>query len=94
MKPLVLHLKREYWEAIRAGSKREEYRACSMYWETRLRGKRFSEILLLCGYPKAGDVNRTLRRKWKGFYEKTICHPHFGGQPTLVFAIDVMEPLS
>lgn len=88
LKPLVLHLKRQWWEDIRAGSKQEEYRRRTPYWIRRLRGKQFSEVVLLLGYPKAGDESRTLRRPWKGFTEKTIVHPHFGGQAE-VFSIDV-----
>jgi ASC-1-like (ASCH) protein len=36
MKTLHLSLKREYFEAIRAGTKTEEYRLCTPYWQRRL----------------------------------------------------------
>jgi hypothetical protein len=93
VKPLVLHLKREYWEAIRDGTKLEEYRERGPYWGRRLRNKEFSEVVLLLGYPKAGDESRTLRRKWKGYRETNITHPLFG-ENVPVFAIDVSERLN
>ncbi len=92
LKPLVLHLKRQWWEEIRDGGKPEEYRQRTPYWIRRLRGRQFSEVVLLLGYPKAGDQSRTLRRRWQGQTEKNIDHPHFGG-PVEVFAIDVSAPL-
>lgn len=90
VKPLVLHLRREHWEAIRDGTKKEEYRERTAYWIRRLRNKEFLGVVLLLGYPKAGDESRTLRRRWRGFKEATITHPHFGRQVD-VFAIDVSE---
>lgn len=92
-KSLILHLKREYWEAIRDGSKLEEYRERVPYWEKRIPGKEFSDVVLLCGFPKAGDESRTLRRKWNGYTEKVITHPHFGDSVE-VFAIDVSEHIN
>lgn len=90
MSALVLHLKREYWEAIRDGSKKEEYRERGPYWGKRLRNKEFSEVVLLLGYPKSGDESKTLRRKWNGYEEKNITHKLFG-ERVPVFAIDVSE---
>jgi len=63
MSAVVLHLKREYWDAIRDGIKREEYRARGPYWGRRIRNKDFSEVILLCGYPKRGDDSLMIRRK-------------------------------
>lgn len=92
LKPLVLHLKREYWELIIDGLKMEEYRLVSLYWQKRLQGKEYSEVHLLLGYPKRGDESRTLKRKWKGFRVIDIEHKHFGGGKRTVYAIDVSEP--
>ena len=40
-KPKILHIpiKREYFDAIRSGDKKEEYRAYTPFWESRLRAK-------------------------------------------------------
>ena len=93
MKTLNLPLKREYFEAIRSGEKRVEYRLATIYWRKRLDGAAFDEIRLTLGYPKAGDKSRTLHRRWKGAWLERITHPHFGPDEVEVFAIDVSEEI-
>lgn len=90
---LRLALKKEYFEAIRAGSKLEEYRLMTPYWITRLQGQTFDKIVLTWGYPKSGDTTRQIERKWNGYEMKTITHKHFGNVPHIVFAIDVSVSL-
>lgn len=89
MADIVLPLKREYFEAIRNGTKPEEYREYSAFWRKRIEGKSFDRIILTLGYPKADDASRRLVRQWRGYEIKTITHPHFGNVPTTVFAINV-----
>ena len=89
MSSLHLNLKAEYFDAIAAGAKPEEYRLVTPYWRRRLEGRQYVGIVLKKGYPKRGDASRTLGRPWAGFTIKTITHPHFGAQPVLVFAIRV-----
>lgn len=97
MSQLILPLKAEYFDAIRDGTKKEEYRLANAYWTRRLfvtghrtTGHRsFSGIVLTKGYPKRDDAERRLELPWRGFTRKTITHPHFGPEPVEVFAIDV-----
>jgi len=97
MSKLILPLKAEYFDAIRDGTKKEEYRLANAYWTRRLfvtghrtTGHRsFSSIVLTKGYPKSDDTSRRLELPWRGFTRKTITHPHFGPEPVEVFAIDV-----
>lgn len=91
MADLVLSLKREYFEAIRDGSKTEEYRLCTPYWRKRLEGRSFDRIVLTLGHPKHGDESRRIVRPWNGYTIKTITHPHFGPEPVTVYAINVQE---
>ncbi len=95
---LQLALKAEYFDAIREGTKVEEFRKATPYWTKRLyespvdggRWRRsFDGIILTRGYPKRGDPDRTLELPWRGFTRKTITHPHFGPDPVEVFAIKV-----
>lgn len=90
---LQLALKREYFDAIKAGTKTEEYRLANEYWSKRLhfRGKpyEFDGLILTWGYPKRGDPERTIKLSWRGFTRKTITHPSFGPEPVEVFAINV-----
>lgn len=87
---LRLNLKREYWEAIRAGEKIYEYRLATPYWLIRLGVRKYSEVHLCLGYPNRGETERVLKRKWTGVPPIVeITHPHFGNKPVKVFAIDV-----
>lgn len=86
---LTLSLKAEYFDAIRDGSKQEEYRLVTPYWRTRLEGRSYDSIVLTLGYPKRGDASRRLERPWRGIRQTRIQHPHFGPSEVEVFAIDV-----
>jgi hypothetical protein len=86
---LYLPLKAEYFDAIRAGTKPEEYRLCTPYWRTRLIGRTYDAIELMRGYPPLQDEARRLRLPWRGYTIKAIQHEHFGDHPVTVFAIDV-----
>ncbi len=98
MADLILPLKRDYFEAIRAGTKTEEYRLCTPYWRRRLSKvlsigcevpREFERIVLTLGYPRRDDHERRIVRPWRGYSIKTITHPHFGPKPVQVYAIDV-----
>jgi len=86
---LTIPLKGEYFDAIRDGTKPEEYRLCTPYWAKRLEGREYQTIVLTKGYPSAADATRRLVRPWRGFIRKTITHPHFGPDPVEVYAIAV-----
>ena len=98
MGKLVLPLKAEYFDAIRDGTKTEEYRLANDYWIKRLTvgavtqaPRRFDGIILTKGYPSRDDHSRRIELPWNGFTRKTITHPHFGPDPVEVFAIDVSQ---
>lgn len=91
MRTLTLALKGEYFDAIKAGTKPEEFRQVTPYWRRRLEGQRFDRIELTRGYPKRDDSARRLVLPWKGYRLTTITHPHFGPDPVEVFAIDVTQ---
>ncbi len=97
MSKLHLALKAEYFDAIRNGSKTEEYRLDNAFWQKRLliggtRGvlaRSFDAIVVTKGYPKRGDPERTMEFPWLGWSRRSITHPHFGDQAVSVFAIRV-----
>ena len=91
MSDLILPLKREYFEAIRDGSKTEEYRLCTPYWQKRLYSPfgSYDRIIFTLGYPARDNHERRIIRPWAGYYIKTITHPHFGPHPVEVYAIKV-----
>lgn len=89
MSRLTLALKAEYFDAIRDGSKPEEFRLRTEYWRKRLEGRTYDAIELTKGYPKADDADRRIVLPWRGYRVTTITHPHFGDEPVHVYAIDV-----
>lgn len=86
---LVLPLKREYFEAIKAGTKPEEYRLRNAYWRRRLEGREFAHVVLTLGYPARDDSARRLVLPWRGLRVTTLQHPLFGPKPVEVYAIKV-----
>jgi hypothetical protein len=86
---LHLSLKGEYFDAIKAGTKPEEYRLTTPFWRKRLEGRTYSQIVLTKGYPAADDHARRLTLPWRGYTVKTIQHAFFGPEPVEVFAINV-----
>jgi hypothetical protein len=92
---LRLNLNGVYFDAIKSGSKKKEYRLAAK-WEKRIRNGCYrvgvDEILLLRGYPKRGDESRMMRRIWNGYEIEEIQHEHFGSQKVRVLAIDVTKP--
>ncbi len=91
MRTLTLPLKAEYFNAIKDGSKIEEFRERTEYWEKRLEGREYDRVVLTLGYPKADDHRRRIDVPWRGYRKITITHPHFGNIPTDVYAIRVSE---
>lgn len=89
---LVLPLKAEYFNAIKAGTKSEEFRLKTPFWRKRLEGKTFARVVLTLGYPSSSDSEKRLVLPWRGMRETTITHPHFGPEPVEVYAINVQVP--
>nr|WP_321944697.1 ASCH domain-containing protein [Burkholderia cenocepacia] len=89
MRTLTLALKGIYFDQIAAGTKDEEFRLVTPFWQKRLVNRTYDRIVLTRGYPKASDTSRRIERPWRGFVTCTITHPHFGPDPVEVFAIRV-----
>lgn len=85
---LRLPLKAVYFDAIKSGQKRVEYRLCTPYWRKRIE-RDYDEIVLTRGYPPAYMTNRQLVRPWRGWWTERITHEHFGPTPVTVYAIPV-----
>lgn len=72
MKTLTLSLKKQWFDMIKAGIKKEEYREINRYWIARLVAAmvpftgmvlsftNFDRLVFTLGYPKAGDTERRL----------------------------------
>ena len=86
MRILTLNVKKEYFDAIKDGTKKEEYRLVKPYWIKRL-AKDYDEVHILCGYPRKDDIAKRLIFPYRGWIRKEITHRHFGREPVKVFAI-------
>lgn len=87
MKSLTLNLKKEYFNDIKNGLKKEEYRVVKPYWEKRLLNADYDKIVIKMGYPKSTESDKILEFSWNGFTKKQITHKEFGEEPVWVFAI-------
>lgn len=92
-KKRILHLsvKAVYFNQIKDGTKTHEFREITKYWEKRLINRKYDEIHIKLGYPKASDSSRILIRPWKGFERQGIIHEHFNNEFKNVFAIIVND---
>jgi hypothetical protein len=71
-KILTLNLKKRYFDDIKSGLKREEYREAKTYWINRLVGKSFDVIEVCNGYPEKGDVKNRLWFVYSGYERKVM----------------------
>lgn len=86
---LRLAVKKEYFEQIREGSKKEEYREIKPYWDKRL-AKHYDEVWITLGYPSTNDEDRIQKFKYDGYIIKCIRHKEFGNdKETEVYAIQL-----
>jgi hypothetical protein len=91
MADLTLALNGIYFDQIKAGTKTEEFRLRTDYWQKRLEGRSYDRVILTRGYPARDDHDRRLTLPWRGYREITLTHPHFGPEPVEVFAIKVSD---
>lgn len=90
---LTLPVNGEYFDQIKAGTKDEEFRLVTDFWQKRIAGRVYDRVVLTRGYPKGGGVEGETRltRCWRGYRYAIITHPHFGTDAVRVFAIDVRK---
>lgn len=93
MRILHLHVKKKYFDQIKAGKKNEEYRRETPYWRKRLVfAAEPNLIMVYCGYPKKGDSSRILLFRYAGYYHAHgFLHEEFGAKPVNVFVIPLRE---
>lgn len=89
MSELVLHLKKEFFDQIKSGKKKMEFRLRTRYWEKRLINRQYDTIRLMCGYPKHDDLDNQIVCRFQGYRPMVIKHKHFGKTPVRVFGIPV-----
>lgn len=88
-KDLVLSLKRKWFEQIRDGVKPFEYRLNNEFWQKRLIGKKYRNVIFTLGYPPKHDKSRRIIKPWLGYQIKTIVSEEWYNVPQNCFAIKV-----
>jgi hypothetical protein len=95
MVDLCLHVRRKYFEEIKAGKKKWEYRRASPYWTNRIFDQskgNYGRIIIYDGYPPKSEYpDRRLVFSPGEILEQTITHPEFGPDPVNVIAIELPE---
>ncbi len=75
---LILHVQRKYFEQIRSGEKKEEYRAYNKYYRKRIFGKQFQNIIIVWGYPKKFTKENSIIFPYREYRITRIDHEMFG----------------
>ena len=99
-KILTLSLNKKWFNMIKSGQKREEYREIKPYWKVRLRNaqkisplttvysgfKKFDKVVFTLAYPKANDNERRLEFKNPHIYIGKG-HPEWGAEPNKLYFV-------
>lgn len=86
MKILKIAVKKEYFQQIKTGLKKEEYRLIKPYWTKRL-AKQYDQVWITLGYPKNSEKEKIIKFKYNGFDIKKIKHKEFGICTVQVYVI-------
>lgn len=82
---LIIILKNKWFEQIKNGSKKEEYRLYKKYWINKLINRQYNNIIFQNGYKKNAEK---IIKNYIGYEIKNIFHEEFGGLfETKVFVI-------
>lgn len=94
MSDLILHVRSKWFDLIKDGFKKEEYRLVKPYWIKRISQKEFDGIRIFRGYPrtKIWNVDNMMQFPWSGYEIKMIKFPEFGDHLVQVFAIRLVRP--
>jgi hypothetical protein len=85
---LMLNLKREYFEQIKAGIKKREYREYT-YWAPRILPRvPYLKFVRICmGYPRLDETEKILLFPWNGYEIEEISHPVYENHTVKVISI-------
>lgn len=89
MANLQLAVNGEYFDQMKRGEKKFEYRLLNDYWRKRLVNREYDRLIITRGYPRADDFDRRIDVPYQGYKLQSITHKHFGPDPVNVFAIKV-----
>jgi len=92
---LTLRVKRKWFEEIKSGKKKHEYRKITPYYTARLVNPNLKTVEITMGYPSPErEPEKILLFKWDGYGTATITHEEFGNVPEEVYDIFLNERIS
>ena len=86
---LTLRLKKKYFDEIKAGTKKFEYREKCEYWRLRIERKNIDDIQLIWGFPRREEMNENNQMifPWNGYEIHQVVHEQWKNKKTEVYAI-------
>lgn len=90
MQILFLTIKKQWFDMIKAGIKKEEYREIKPYFDAKIKGRQYDAVLFQNGYNKESP---RLLIEYKG-YEIKSGNPEWGGGYGKCYAIKLGKQLS
>lgn len=93
-KNITFNLKKEYFDQIKSGEKKFEYRLITDYWRKRLENKDYNLLIFKLGYPSNVEKTKIIIMKYNGYEIQKIKHKHFGENEVEVFAIKIIGELN
>ncbi len=84
---LFLRVKTVYFNQIKSGEKKEEYRLYKPYWITRLVDREYDYLTIDNAYKPKSDPSNQIHFCYNGYDIRDIIHMEFGKTPEKVFAI-------
>lgn len=88
-KDIMFNLKKEYFDQIKIGEKKFEYRLITNYWKKRLENRDYDNLIFKLGYPSNKETRKIILMKYNGYEIQKIKHKHFGDSEVSVFAIKI-----
>ncbi|WP_239056031.1 hypothetical protein [Fusobacterium sp. IOR10] len=85
---LILNVRKEYFDEVKSGKKKYEYRLFNDYWKKKIWFVDWIDnVIIKLGYPKNIETEKIIKFKYQGYEIETIKHKEFGDKPVKVFAI-------
>jgi hypothetical protein len=90
---LSLAVKGRWFEEIKAGTKQDEYRLCTTFWNKRLSDRAYDDILITIGYPRRDDHAKRLLFEFDGVRMEKVISPEWDNVEQSCFAVSLRKPM-
>lgn len=91
-KILYLVVPPEEFDQLKAGYKKEVYRATNNHWHNRIHGRHYDMLAISSGNRNGRGDDRRIFIPYEGFEIKEVSDPRLDNEPVRMFAIRVNVP--